>query len=65
MTHLTHLFGPLAAALCITLTGCASAAIDQNFAEVEQPWNEGTAVRQAKRCLRCDYGKQPCECENA
>ena len=25
MTHLTHLFGPLAAALCITLTGCASA----------------------------------------
>jgi NADH-quinone oxidoreductase subunit F len=37
----------------------------QNFAEVEQPWNEGTAVRQAKRCLRCDYGKQPCECENA
>jgi len=32
----------------------------QNFTEVEQPWNEGTAVRQAKRCLRCDYGKQPC-----
>jgi NADH-quinone oxidoreductase subunit F len=29
----------------------------QNFAEVEQPWNEATAVRQAKRCLRCDYGK--------
>jgi len=37
----------------------------QNFAEVEQPWNENTAVRQAKRCLRCDYGKQPCECEHA
>ncbi len=37
----------------------------QNFAEVEQPWNEATAVRQAKRCLRCDYGKQPCECEHA
>ena len=37
----------------------------QNFAEVEQPWNEGTAVRQARRCLRCDYGKQPCECEHA
>jgi len=37
----------------------------QNFAEVEQPWNESTAVRQAKRCLRCDYGKQPCECEHA
>ena len=32
-----------------------------NFAEVEQPWNEATAVRQARRCLRCDYGKQPCE----
>ncbi len=37
----------------------------QNFAEVEQPWNENTALRQAKRCLRCDYGKQPCECEHA
>jgi NADH-quinone oxidoreductase subunit F len=33
----------------------------QNFTEVEQPWNESTAVRQAKRCLRCDYGKQPCD----
>ncbi len=32
-----------------------------NFKEVEQPWNESTAVRQAQRCLRCDYGKQPCE----
>ena len=32
----------------------------QNFAEVEQPWSEATAVRQAKRCLRCDYGKPPC-----
>lgn len=29
-----------------------------NFNEVEQPWNETVAVRQAKRCLRCDYGKQ-------
>ncbi len=28
-----------------------------NFAEVEQPWSEAEAVRQAKRCLRCDYGK--------
>jgi len=28
-----------------------------NFDEVEQPWNEAVAVRQAKRCLRCDYGK--------
>ncbi|MBF9014320.1 MULTISPECIES: NADH-quinone oxidoreductase subunit NuoF [unclassified Oceanispirochaeta] len=28
-----------------------------NFEEVEQSWNEHTAVRQAKRCLRCDYGK--------
>ncbi len=29
-----------------------------NFNEVEQPWNETVAVRQAKRCLRCDYGKK-------
>jgi NADH-quinone oxidoreductase subunit F len=29
-----------------------------NFDEVEQPWTEHEAVRQAKRCLRCDYGKQ-------
>ncbi len=36
-----------------------------NFSEVEQPWTEAAAVRQARRCLRCDYGKQPCgsECE--
>jgi len=31
-----------------------------NFNEVEQPWSEAVALRQAKRCLRCDYGKQPC-----
>lgn len=29
-----------------------------NFDEVELPWNESVAVRQAKRCLRCDYGKK-------
>ena len=29
-----------------------------NFDEVEQPWPEAVAVRQAKRCLRCDYGKR-------
>jgi NADH-quinone oxidoreductase subunit F len=29
-----------------------------NFAEVEQPWAESMAVRQAGRCLRCDYGKR-------
>jgi len=28
-----------------------------NFDEVERPWNEATAQRQARRCLRCDYGK--------
>lgn len=28
-----------------------------NFDEVELPWNESVAVRQCKRCLRCDYGK--------
>ncbi|MFP4067399.1 MAG: NADH-ubiquinone oxidoreductase-F iron-sulfur binding region domain-containing protein [Spirochaetaceae bacterium] len=30
-----------------------------NFCEVELPWSEAVAVRQAKRCLRCDYGKTP------
>jgi NADH-quinone oxidoreductase subunit F len=29
-----------------------------NFDEVEQPWCEAVAQRQAHRCLRCDYGKQ-------
>jgi len=29
-----------------------------NFDEVEQPWDESTAIKQAKRCLRCDYGKE-------
>ena len=24
-----------------------------NFTEVEQPWSESTAIRQARRCLRC------------
>jgi len=28
-----------------------------NFDEVEQVWSEGECIRQAKRCLRCDYGK--------
>lgn len=28
-----------------------------NFDEVEQVWVESEAVRQATRCLRCDYGK--------
>ncbi len=28
-----------------------------NFDEVEQAWTEAEAVRQAQRCLRCDYGK--------
>jgi len=37
----------------------------QNFAEVELPWSENTAVRQAKRCLRCDYGKPPTGDEHA
>ena len=30
-----------------------------NFDEVEQPWREVVAVRQAQRCLRCDYGRRP------
>ena len=29
-----------------------------NFEEVEMSWPEPTAKRQAKRCLRCDYGKR-------
>jgi len=29
-----------------------------NFEEVEQPWTESVAHRQAHRCLRCDYGKK-------
>ncbi len=28
-----------------------------NFNEIESPWIEAEAVRQAQRCLRCDYGK--------
>jgi NADH-quinone oxidoreductase subunit F len=30
----------------------------RNFSEVEQPWCEAVALRQAKRCLRCDYGRR-------
>lgn len=30
-----------------------------NFEEVEQPWTESGAIRQAQRCLRCDFGKKP------
>jgi len=26
-----------------------------NFTEVELPWRESTALREARRCLRCDY----------
>lgn len=29
-----------------------------NFDEVEQPWVEPETILQAKRCLRCDYGKE-------
>jgi NADH-quinone oxidoreductase subunit F len=29
-----------------------------NFDEVELPWCEQVAIRQACRCLRCDYGKR-------
>jgi NADH-quinone oxidoreductase subunit F len=37
-----------------------------NFDEVEQPWRESVAVVQAKRCLRCDYGKRcPANGDNA
>ena len=26
-----------------------------NFSEVEMPWKEPVALKEAKRCLRCDY----------
>ncbi|HAQ18172.1 MAG TPA: hydrogenase [Prolixibacteraceae bacterium] len=29
-----------------------------NFDEVELVWPEGEAIRQARRCLRCDYGSR-------
>ena len=29
-----------------------------NFDEVELSWTESVTLRQAKRCLRCDYGKK-------
>ena len=29
----------------------------ENFEQVELPWTETIAQRQAKRCLRCYYGK--------
>jgi NADH-quinone oxidoreductase subunit F len=31
-----------------------------NFDEVEQPWTEKDVIRQAQRCLRCDYSV-PCQ----
>ena len=31
-----------------------------NFEEIEQSWVEHEGIRQAKRCLRCDYGKALC-----
>jgi NADH-quinone oxidoreductase subunit F len=30
----------------------------ENFDEVELPWRESVAICQAKRCLRCDYGRR-------
>jgi NADH-quinone oxidoreductase subunit F len=30
-----------------------------SFAEVERPWDLEVALAEAKRCLRCDYGKCP------
>ena len=33
----------------------------ENFDEVELPWRESVAVCQAKRCLRCDYGRRGTE----
>jgi NADH-quinone oxidoreductase subunit F len=27
----------------------------RSFAEIELPWRENVAIREAERCLRCDY----------
>jgi NADH-quinone oxidoreductase subunit F len=32
-----------------------------SFSEVEMSWDMDTALAEAKRCLRCDYGKIPVE----
>jgi len=32
-----------------------------NFSEVEVTWEESTAVREAKRCLRCDFREESCQ----
>jgi len=32
-----------------------------SFSEVELPWDMEVALAEAKRCLRCDYGKVPVE----
>ena len=29
-----------------------------NFNEIELPWKENVALREAKRCLRCDYREE-------
>ncbi len=34
-----------------------------SFDEVELPWELEVAVAEAKRCLRCDYGKVLCFAE--
>ena len=34
------------------------ASASDNFDEVELPWSETVAVREAKRCLRCDYRRR-------
>ncbi|MGI5940364.1 MAG: NADH-quinone oxidoreductase subunit NuoF [Thermoleophilia bacterium] len=36
-----------------------------SFSEVELPWDLETALAEAKRCLRCDYGKIPVEAAGA
>jgi NADH-quinone oxidoreductase subunit F len=40
----------------------------RNFQEVELSWGEAVALREARRCLRCDYGKgdaEPADVESA
>jgi len=33
-----------------------------SFAEAEESWTAAVALRETRRCLRCDFGK-PCETE--
>lgn len=57
--HNDTLFDPDAEAVPYPRVKMPLLSVDRrrnNFNEVEQTWTEAEAIRQAKRCLRCDYG---------